>query len=109
MLTWALLLGRAGEIEESYSSSQPEEPHSDNHDWPAVEDYGLLYQQPELSPGLQRRQSYSGYPAAMAADPRRTSLDKPPGSRNDLRFVDERMYRANELRRNSFAATKVSF
>lgn len=114
---WALSLGRVNEIEESYRSSQPEITHrhqhrrsySDNYDWPAVEDYGLLHQQPELSPGLGRRQSYSGYPAGMAPDPRRMSFDKPPGSDDDIRYVDERMYTADEHRRNSFPATKVRF
>ncbi|KAG0589414.1 hypothetical protein KC19_1G019400 [Ceratodon purpureus] len=106
---------RVMEARESYSPSQPEithrhrhrRSHSDDYDEPSLEDYGLLYQQPEFSPGPGRRQSYSGYPAAMAADPRRTSFDKPIGSYDDLRYVDERMYRANEQRRNSFPATKV--
>ena len=117
MLMWIFTPHRVNGIEESYSSSQPESTHrhrhrrshSDNSDWPAVEDYGLLYQPPELSHGFERRQSYSGCPAAMAADSRRTSFNKPPGYYDDLRYVDERMYGANERRRNSFPAAKVRF
>lgn len=117
MLTWASLLDRDSEREESYNSSQPESTpkhrhrrsHSDNSDWPAVEDYGLLnQQQPEPSPGLGRRQqSYSGFPAAMASDLSRTSFEKAPGSSGDLRYSDERMYGTRGHRRESYPASKV--
>ena len=113
---WASLLNRDSEREESYNSSQPESTprhrhrrsHSDNSDWPAVEDYGLLNQQSEPSPGLGRRQqSYSGLSAAMASDSSRTSFDKASGSSGDLRYSDERMYGTRGQRRESYPAFKV--
>lgn len=81
--------------------------HSDSNDWPAVEDYGLLHQQHEPSPGLGRRQSYSGYPAAMASDLSPNSFEKTSGAYDDLRHSDERMHEARGQRRDSFPVAKV--
>lgn len=83
--------------------------HSDSNDWPAVEDYGLLHQQHEPSPGLGRRQSYSGYPAAMASDLSPNSFEKTSGAYDDLRHSDERMHEARGQRRDSFPVAKVRF